>query len=302
MKTTTVCSSDVCAIIVTYHPEKYFRNRLSSILEQVGAVIIVDNGSNKAELSMLRIAAESSSATILISNADNYGIAKALNIGIQQAEALGYKWVLLLDQDSYVNAGSVKTLCEVYESCNDREKIAIIGLGCKDLRKSALDSNKKTLGESASWAEVESVITSGSLLPVSIFNKIGPFREDFFIDFVDIEYCKRARANGYCIINSNKPLMLHAIGEPTKHKFFGMTKWTTNHSADRRYYYARNYTVLCREYGKGIWGWWAIKGLIGCIQPTKRVMLFENNKLSKIQAIAQGWWHGLIGKMGKRDK
>ena len=28
-----------------------------------------------------------------------------------------------------------------------------------------------------------------------------------------------------------------------------MTKWTTNHSPDRRYYIARNDTVMLREYG-----------------------------------------------------
>jgi len=37
------------------------------------------------------------------------------------------------------------------------------------------------------------VITSGSLLPLATYADIGPFREEFFIDFVDTDYCFRAR-------------------------------------------------------------------------------------------------------------
>ncbi len=37
---------EVCAIVVTYHPSSEFPARLSRVLRQVGALVIVDNGSD----------------------------------------------------------------------------------------------------------------------------------------------------------------------------------------------------------------------------------------------------------------
>src|SRR3984957_6847405 len=90
---------DVCAIAVAYHPDEKFPMRVERVLREVGALVIVDNGSNDAELRMLREPA-TNSLLRLISNGENLGIARALNIGIWRALTLGFKWALLLDQDS----------------------------------------------------------------------------------------------------------------------------------------------------------------------------------------------------------
>lgn len=44
------------------------------------------------------------------------------------------------------------------------------------------------------FRERKTLITSGMLIPLSLFGKIGMFREDYFIDSVDHEFCLRARA------------------------------------------------------------------------------------------------------------
>src|ERR1700743_3333175 len=99
----------VCAITVAYHPDAKFPLRVERILREVGALIIVDNGSGDAELGMLRQLATNSSIT-LISNLNNLGIARALNIGIAHAMTRGFKWALLLDQDSWIDEDMVQTL------------------------------------------------------------------------------------------------------------------------------------------------------------------------------------------------
>ncbi len=48
--------------------------------------------------------------------------------------------------------------------------------------------------------------------------------------------------------------MSHAIGAITRHNVLGFKKWTYNHSPDRRYYIARNDTVLLHEYGHYVVG------------------------------------------------
>jgi hypothetical protein len=52
-----VQGTDVCAIVVTYHPDAAFPIRLNNVSPQVGTIVIVDNGSSDAERNMLREAA-----------------------------------------------------------------------------------------------------------------------------------------------------------------------------------------------------------------------------------------------------
>src|ERR1700732_2077502 len=102
--------SDVCGIVVTYHPNADFPVWLRSIASQLDVVVLVDNGSADAEVRMLREIAAHHSGISLILNSENLGIARALNIGIEQAAILGYRWVLLLDQDTRVHDDLLDTL------------------------------------------------------------------------------------------------------------------------------------------------------------------------------------------------
>ena len=94
--------------------------------------------------------------------------------------------------------------------------------------------------------------------------------------------------------------MSHTVGAPTSHKLPWTTKWTTNHSPDRRYYIARNNTVLLREYGTSGRGSWQLKSFVRCCRLVKRIAMYEQEKASKIYAVCQGWWDGVRGRMGPR--
>jgi len=292
-------TDQVCAIVVTYRPDAAFPARLSAVSAQVGMTVIIDNGSADAERGMLREAA-SGPKIELVFNAENLGLARALNIGIQRAATLGFSWVLLLDQDTRAEPDMVRTLLAIHASSPDRKRVAVLGSNFHDATGRTADAigNASPDGH---WEEVERVITSGSLLPLKAHGAIGPFREEFFIDYVDEEYCLRARAKGYRIIRSRRYLMSHAIGSPTVHKMFGTGKWTTNHGPDRRYYIARNNTVLLREYGNYRAGMWAWKSLRRCLRQCKRIALYEQMKTRKIIAVFQGLRDGIRGRMGPRN-
>jgi hypothetical protein len=94
--------------------------------------------------------------------------------------------------------------------------------------------------------------------------------------------------------------MSHSIGAISRHKVLWMKKWTFNHSAERRYYIARNDTVMLREFGHYIFGLWALKSFGRCVRLCKRIALYEEMKTRKIVAVAQGWWDGVRGRMGPR--
>jgi rhamnosyltransferase len=288
----------VCAVLITYHPDDGFPARLSRIMPQVRSAVIVDNGSADADLTMLRELSARPSLT-LICNFENLGIAQALNIGVRHALAAGYSWALLLDQDTQVDPDMVQRLLATHATCPAADRVAIVGSHFRDTKgRSTEPIRLDARGEN--WQEVESVITSGSLLSLAAYSAIGPFRDEFFIDHVDTEFCIRARAAGYRVVETLQPLMSHTVGAPTSHKMLWSTKWTTNHSADRRYYIARNNTVLLREYGTSGRGSWQMKSLVRCFRLCKRVAFYEQDKLRKIHAVAQGWWDGMRGNMGPR--
>jgi rhamnosyltransferase len=292
--------ADVCAIVVSYHPDADFPIRLRSVSPQVGTIVVVDNGSADTKRNLLREAASDPKIDVIF-NVENFGLARALNIGIQRAVTLGYSWVLLLDQDSRVDRDMVRTLWDIQVSIPDRERLAVVGSNYSDITSRAPGTIEHAALD-GDWEEVEFVITSGSLLPLAAYFALGPFREEFFIDYVDEDYCRRARAKGYRVVRSRKHLMSHAIGSPTQHEIFGVKKWTTNHSPDRRYYIARNNTVLLREYGNFRAGMWALKSLSRCLRQCKRIMLHEPMKTRKIAAVIQGWWDGIRGRMGPRKR
>jgi len=280
----------VCAILVSYHPDAELPRRVTRILDQAGALVIVDNGSGEETHELLRrIAADSRVSLVL--NPVNLGIASALNSGVERARASGFAWVLLLDQDSDPHEGMLRSLIEVRAAYPEPARVAVIGAGL---------ANETQPVPRAAWEEVESVITSGSLIPLSVHAALGPFRDEFFIDYVDTEYCFRARARGYRIIRTTEPLMSHTIGAPTRHDVLGIQKWTTNHSPDRRYYIARNDTVMLREYGGYAFGSWALKSLGRRLRTCKRIVLYEHSKVRKLAAVSAGWWDSVRRRMGPR--
>ena len=164
--------SDVCAIVVAYHPDAALAARLSRIAPQVGAIVIVDNGSSDAEVRMLHDIAADPKIHLTL-NRQNLGVARALNLGIQCAGSLGYSLALLLDQDTSVEADMVHTLVGIYSSFPDRERLAVIGSNYQDVNRPSAEANGPESTDAA-WDEAESVITSGSLLPLAAHAAIGP--------------------------------------------------------------------------------------------------------------------------------
>jgi rhamnosyltransferase len=282
--------AEVCAILVSYHPDAGLPRRAARILEQAAALVIVDNGSGEETQQMLRLIASDPRVSLVL-NPNNLGIASALNQGVERAQALGFAWVLLLDQDSDLHESMLTSLIEVRAAYPEPARVAVIGAGFGEETHPL---------PTAAWEEVESVITSGSLIPLAVHATVGPFRDEFFIDYVDSDYCFRARTQGYRVIRTRQPLMSHTIGAPTRHELLGRPKWTTNHSPDRRYYIARNDTVMLREYGGYAFGSWALKSLARRLRTCKRIVLYEHAKARKIAAVLSGWWDGVRGRLGPR--
>jgi len=259
--------------------------------DQVSGVVVVDNNSGSAELSALKQMSSELGVHLILNN-ENLGIGAALNQGVRWAAEQGYTWVLMLDQDTVVAGDMVSTLAAVYEEFPEKEKLAVIGSNYRD-------SNGGNLfipinqGDERSWQEVKTVITSGSLVSLAAYSALGPFREEFFMDCVDLEYCLRARSHGFRIVMTRKPLMDHALGATTMHTLPWKGTGTSNHLPVRRYYMTRNHIVLVREYLRKE-PVWAISTLYSRLKSTILICLFEKNKFRKLGFTAIGIFDGLL--------
>lgn len=287
--------ADVCAVVVTYHPDPGFPDRLDRVRPQVGRVVVVDNGSSPQAREMLRNAAGPDVGLIL--NDANLGVATALNQGVRHVMGSSCRWVLTLDQDSTVEPFLVEALLEAYNDFPMKEDLAVVGSNYYDEKRA-----KTLVPESPaqpSCLEQTTVITSGSMISVDAYARVGPFRDDFFIDHVDDEYCLRARAMGYKVILCRRPVIRHSIGGAVGKRILGRMVWSSNHSAARRYYMARNFLWVAREYLFSRPGWVTLRALrhAGFLL---LMVLLEKERLGKIKSTARGVRDG-IRRMPRGD-
>lgn len=302
MVMTSPTKDTVCALIVTYHPDMDFAIRIQHVIEQVAAVVIVDNNSNAQALDMLQSCVAEHTNVILVRNAENYGVAAALNQGIAQIEQRGFTWAYLLDQDTTVLPRAIDTLGKLFNAYPHTEQLGVLcsnfierGLGHAAYSPPEPDPASD---EPSRWKEMMVTITAGSLIPLSVFQRRGGFREEYFIDHVDHEFCLRLRRHDLQIIMTYDPLIEHAIGNTKARWIKGHTFLTYNHSPIRYYYQTRNLITLTREYQKDFPEffrslWWSYRRTIAAI------LLFEDYKIQKLWCITRGFIDGFIKRMGR---
>jgi rhamnosyltransferase len=247
--------------------------------------VIVDNGSSDEELAPIE-ALVGRGVTTLQRNSRNLGVAAALNQGLTWVSRGGYGWALTLDQDTEVGLDVIIEASAVFDG-HSGQSIAVIGATWK------VDECANASGRLATVT-----ITSGALHSVPIWAALGGFREDYFVDYVDIEFCLRARSKGHEICVSCRPTIGHAIGRPSQHRlaFHGFA--STNHSARRRYYITRNRTHVWLSYGTRE-PRYVFFDIREAIKEAAKVALFESDRARKFRAMARGLYDARRGRLGE---
>lgn len=244
-------NASVAAVVVLFKPDLVVLDRLLlSIHEQVRRVYIIDN----TPASGIDDYAGRFDDEKLFYKAleDNYGIARAHNVGAQLAEQAGYSHVLLLDQDSELLPGTVDTLlAEETKLLDMGVKVGAIGPVFVDektgdaapiLRPSFFGTKKIDIDLNSTLPVLSNyIIASGSLIRTSVFNVVGLMQESLFIDWVDIEWGERASLAGYGSYLTPLVTMRHSIGD----EFVTLLgKRITLHSDFRNYFIVRNAAYL----------------------------------------------------------
>lgn len=288
--------NEVAAVVVTYHPDEHFPERIIRTAQQVNKIIIIDNHSNRESLNMLRVAATSVDA-LLVENSDNLGVATAFNQGIRLAISQGYDWILMLDQDSLPESEMVEKLIIAYKSFPQRDRVAIIAPVPIDERSGYVDLHSGCKGQES--IEVPMAQTSGSLISAAAFEAVGPLREEFFIDYVDFEHCFRLRDLDLSVIVSCKARLLHNLGATVRRRFLWKESMSVTHyDRTRRYYITRNRLLMMKEYAF-IHPAWAVEELVIFGKDLVKIILFEKDRKAKLHSMVTGTRDAIFNRTGK---
>jgi len=293
---TGIVTNSVCAVVVTFHPDSDVLENLSQLRQQVQALVVVDNASSSEEVTLLRHMS-SQIGFKLIENGENFGIAFALNAGLRWADAHGFEWAALFDQDSRVTPEFMDVMLHAFESSPRGAHLAILVPRYIDKRSGA-----ELPGIVVRGGGLEAAMTSGTLMRVASFRQYGPFEEDFFIDGVDYEYSLRLRSHGCFIEECPDAVLLHSPGAPKIHRLWGIYLFqTANYSPVRRYYQERNKVWVTRKYWHRF-PFFCLKLFFYSSKDFIKGILAEDRKWERFYYASLGIADGLRGRMGRFDR
>lgn len=218
-------SLSVAALIVTYNPDHRLLDGLTNLTSLVDYVVVVDNGSIRTNVIDRVKDVVPVNKWFIIKLGQNFGIAYALNRGIEHIIAntnCGY--VLTLDQDTIILLEDIKKV--IIKVNSNYKDVGIIAL------------TEKAGLKLPEFSEIAFPITSGNIVKMDVFDKIE-YRDDFFIDGVDFDFDYEVRKFGYSIVKYNFHSIDHRLG---------IKKNGLLYEPDYRIYYIiRNSTVLLIE-------------------------------------------------------
>lgn len=263
--------NNICAVVVTYNPDKILLDNVSSLINQVGGCLVIDNCSTKQKsLDLLEDVIAHFPTVEYKKMKKNYGIARALNVGLQYCVKEKYGIIITIDQDTVLEKDAVGKLL-----------YAMVKYGA-----SSVGINWD--GRSRRDKKVTYLITSGNMIKVDALLDIGGYDDNLFIDSVDFDISLRLVDAGYKLVKVYNALAIHKIGEYAgERKLFGLRFQYRTHTAERFYYMYKNHRYVIKKYWK--------KHILFCIKKEimsymeiLRVILFDDYRTEKIKMIRKG--------------
>jgi rhamnosyltransferase len=280
----------IAGVVVLYRPGEEVAANITTYLEQVDILFAVDNSEDGS--GQLALLGGELAGIVFVANGENLGVAAALNIGVRLALDEGCDFLLTMDQDSRATPGMVRTMLDCLDSF-DHDEIGIVAPFL------VTRPGERPVGN-ADCLEVETAMTSGSILDLRAYQKAGPFLEELFVDFVDIEYSLRIRAGGFRIVRANRAVLEHCVGDLMKIPMVGGDLYLTSHAPQRKYYKTRNRFYVAGRY-RSLFPAFCRRDRIRFFLELIRLLLFEGDKKEKLAMMARGYSDYRNGRMGRYD-
>jgi rhamnosyltransferase len=282
----------VAAVITTYNCYTSIEPTILAIADQVGKVIIVDNGSEPETLDAIRGAIERNRLETceILPQGRNLGIGAAINIGVRAALAAGAEYVLTLDDDTEAAPGAVAELVRCFMDYEAQH----VGIVWAQWTVEINFAQTSYVGDTP--RTVDRIPSSGCMIRREVFESVGMFREDYFLDFTNYEYCARIVSAGWRVLTCPTATVFQRPGDVTRRQFFGRSVAVSNYPAERLFFLCRNGFVLYlweRRSGRHL--------REHCRNTASRFvksLLYEREKARKSSAIIRGSVEGLLGHLG----
>lgn len=272
------------AIIVSYNPEiDRLKETIKNLISQGFQTVLIDNHSqNRDEIN----STIQCNKVILLDQ--NFGIAKALNIGMEYCVEQGAEWVLSSDQDTVIS----NNLLNEYKKYLDLEDVGAL-CPCVKREDGYVSENNNT-----DYAVVERCPTSGFFISTKAWEMCGPYDDWMFIDYVDYDMCIRLKINGYKIYRISNAYIyqnlgksavirpIETIGKLVHSKKIVNFSHVYNHSPLRNYYFVRNSLFYQAKYKQHID---AKKERAFMLKWELKKLLLEKNKIKNIKSILKGY-------------
>jgi len=183
---------DYAIVIPTYNPSiKLLIELLKSLLKNgVLNIYVVDSSINSIDMKVRNELLSndqenlSCSERIHIIRVDNYGAAYSMNRGVREAIKNGAKVITIMDDDTILRDFDIISILSFFSKNVRRDKDLLI-LADESTYVAYKNLNK----EPKAWVE------TGMTFHNELFERIQ-FREDFIMDWIDIEFSLKIRKNG----------------------------------------------------------------------------------------------------------
>lgn len=202
----------------------YFESLIKNSNE-IGEVIIVDNGSNDGSQEFIRNYREKVDFPIvLIENSQNLGFAEAVNQGISKAR---YDYIFSLNNDTVVEKSAILELLNLLNTdgrifsvsskmvqFNNPELIDDAGDYYTLLAYTKKRGNNQNLNNFIEVSEIFSSCAGAALYRKDLLEELDGFDSEFFAYMEDVDLGYRARINGYKNLFCPNAIVYH-IGSAT---------------------------------------------------------------------------------------
>lgn len=273
----------VLGIVVLYYPGEEVKEHILSYVPWLDGLIIWDN--TPASQQPVRFDKETEQKILRMGRGVNAGMGIPLNEAVRYGLENGFTHLLTMDQDSCFGEGMFARFIRLPGEVSDPAVVSF-------------SANTHPYDESRPAVEnVEIGITSGTVYRLDVFKETGGFREDFFIDGVDTEFCFRLRRRGWKMVRLNEIYMHHVLGNRTVTPFLWGKLVTPNYPAQRTYYLTRNTLIIWRMYPeyRQSEGWFK---MLFFWRPVC-ILLVEPDKWRKFKALFLGICHAAKKRTGE---
>lgn len=279
---------NIIAIVISYNSDVIrFSDNLKIISKQC-EVVVVDNSTSMEISNALKDICNLMKVTI-ISLGDNYGIAFAQNRGVEWAKKNNATDILLMDDDSTPSITLVSDLLKA----RDKFFSSIV------ISARAIDSDGTEIYSgfnSSDTIKCTELMSSGTLIPLPIFESVGHFDESLFIDCVDYEWGWRAISKDYSLYIAKNAIIKHRLGE-------GRQMSVRMPSPIRHYYQYRN--VLKMIFSSDANMRWRISQVFKLPIKLILILIFADRRYERINYALKGigdFLNSRYGKLNLKDK